>query len=81
MGMSGVVYGIFGYIWVMLRVDARCGYVLGYGTVFIMMFFLGLGFVGALDSVSTGIANWAHAGGLLAGMAIAYVSSLSGRRS
>jgi GlpG protein len=81
MGMSGVVYGIFGYIWTLLRIDPRCGYMLGYGTVFIMLFFLGLGFIGALDTVSTGIANWAHAGGLVAGMAIAYASLLPGRRS
>jgi GlpG protein len=78
LGMSGVVYGLFGYMWTLLRIDPRCGYMLGQGTVFLMLFFLVLGFTGTLDGVSTGVANWAHVGGLVAGMAIAAVTS--GRR-
>jgi GlpG protein len=75
MGMSGVVYGIFGYIWIKLKVDPREAYVLGDGTVILMMAVLALGFTGVL----AGIANGAHMGGLLAGMAIAYGSSALGQ--
>jgi GlpG protein len=68
MGMSGVVFGLFGYLWIKLRLDPRSGYVLGEAAVFIMMLVLVLGFAGIVGN----IANWAHLGGLLAGMAVAY---------
>ena len=77
MGMSGVVYGIFGYMWIRLKIEPGVGYLLSEGTVFLMMFVLVLGFAGILH----GIANWAHVGGLLAGMAIAYGSAKTGRVS
>jgi GlpG protein len=75
MGMSGVVYGLFGYLWAKLKLDPRAAYHLGEGTVFIMLAVLALGFTGILS----GLANWAHAGGLLAGAAIAYAPATSNR--
>jgi GlpG protein len=74
MGMSGVVYGMFGYMWLKLRLDPRSGYLMGEATVFIMLLVLVLGFTQVLPN----IANFAHLGGLLAGMAVAYATSLKG---
>ena len=80
LGMSGVVYGLFGYIWVKILAGLSNEYFLSDFTVFIMLFFLVLGFVGALDSmVGGGVANGAHLGGLLAGMAMGYVPALRPR--
>jgi membrane associated rhomboid family serine protease len=55
--------------------DPQSGFVLGDGTLFLLLFFLVLGFFGSLDSMlgqGSRIANWAHAGGLIAGIAIGY---------
>jgi GlpG protein len=70
-GLSGVVYGLFGYIWVKSRLEPRLGLGLSSQTVVIMLvwFFACLfGFVG-------NIANAAHAGGLVAGMVIAALTA------
>jgi GlpG protein len=63
-GMSGVVYGLFGYAWIRGKVDPASGYFLDGLTIAIMLvwFFLCLfGFLG-------GVANGAHATGLVLGM-------------
>jgi GlpG protein len=70
MGMSGVVYGLFGYIGIKLRLDPRSGYLLGEGTVFIMLLVLVMGFLRVIPD----IANWAHLGGLVTGMVLAYAA-------
>jgi GlpG protein len=81
LGMSGVCYGLFGYIWIKTLRDPHSGYLLSRETVGILLIWLVLGFVGALDRlVGSGIANWAHAGGLAAGMALAYVPDMFGPR-
>lgn len=72
LGMSGVVYGLFGYVWLRSRLDPRSGFFMPDSTVFIMIFFLVLGFAGGFGGVFGGaVANWAHAGGLGAGVALA----------
>jgi GlpG protein len=71
-GMSGVVYGLLGYIWIRGKLDPGSGLYLHPSTVFMMIvwFFVCLtGFVGH-------VANHAHAAGLLMGMAWGYLSSL-----
>jgi GlpG protein len=73
-GMSGVVYGLLGYIWVRGKVDPGCGLYLHQSTVTMMLIWLAVGFTGFL-----GIANGAHLGGLLAGMGWGYLSSLRHR--
>jgi GlpG protein len=75
LGISGVNYGLLGYIWMKKVFDPRSDFFLSDTTIFILLFFMFLGFAGILDGMSgdnTGVANWAHAGGLLAGMAIGY---------
>ena len=69
-GMSGVVYGLFGYAWVRGRLDPTSGFYLRPDVAFWMMiwFFLcASGFIG-------NVANWAHGGGLVAGAALGYAA-------
>ncbi|MCP4194515.1 MAG: rhomboid family intramembrane serine protease [Planctomycetaceae bacterium] len=68
LGMSGVVYGILGYIWIKQQFEPGVGFQLNPMTFGFLMFWLVLCFTGAMGPV----ANWAHLGGLLVGMAIAY---------
>lgn len=67
-GMSGVVYGLFGYVWVKGRFQPYLGLGIGQQTAMILMIWLALGFTGLLGP----IANTAHVVGLLVGAAIAY---------
>ncbi len=71
-GMSGVVYGLFGYIWMKARFEPESGFRIHPSEVtsLIAWFFLCMtGWIGP-------IANGAHVGGLLAGMLIGFVPAL-----
>jgi GlpG protein len=71
-GMSGVVYGLFGYIWMKARFQPEFGLHIHPNAVVYLIgwFFLCMtGWVGP-------IANGAHAGGLIAGMLIGYLPTL-----
>lgn len=70
LGMSGVVYGLFGYAWVRGRLDPTCGLYLRPDIAFWLMgwFFVCL-LVPALN-----VANWAHGAGLAAGAALGYMT-------
>ena len=79
-GMSGVGYGLLGYIITKNRFDSRERYSLSPGTTFIAMLWFTLcilrdipPFSGLLADVIPPIANAAHAVGLLTGAAIAYL--------
>jgi GlpG protein len=67
-GMSGVGYGLFGYLWMKSRFDPLGNVFLPPGTVFMFMIWFALCWSGMLGP----IANWAHTTGLVAGMAIGY---------
>jgi GlpG protein len=64
-GMSGVVYGLFGYVWMKGKYAPHEGMALHPHTVFYMVAWLVLCFTGWVGQ----IANTAHAVGLLIGMA------------
>lgn len=66
LGMSGVVYGLLGYIWMKVRYDPDTAMRLRANTVPTMLIWLLLCTTGLLGP----IANAAHIAGLLAGMAI-----------
>ncbi|MEM8677838.1 MAG: rhomboid family intramembrane serine protease, partial [Planctomycetota bacterium] len=68
-GMSGGVYGLFGYMMVRQRVAPQDGLRVSGQNIFILLVWLVLGFA----NVIPGIANYAHLFGLLMGMALAYV--------
>ena len=76
-GMSGVIYGLLGFIWIRGKLDPGSGLFLHPTNVTIMivwfLFCLTPWSTGVLGS---GVANGAHAGGLVMGMAWGWLSSL-----
>jgi len=62
-GMSGVVYGLVGYLWFYGKINPKAGYQLQPQIVIMMLVWLVVCFVFLKDSV----ANWAHLGGLIIG--------------
>lgn len=79
-GMSGVVYGLFGYIWMKSVFAPEMGLALHRTTVIILMAWLFLGFAGVLNRGDVRIANWTHGIGFLAGLAIGYIPELIRQR-
>jgi GlpG protein len=71
-GMSGVVYGLFGYAWVRSVFDPSSGFRLSQVTIIVLMGWLFLCMTPAVGRV----ANVAHVVGLIAGAAFAYLSLL-----
>lgn len=75
-GISGVVYGLFGYIWIRSTLHPEMGIVipLPMVVIFVGMIVLGLA-VGLSDAVpGWRLADLCHLGGLLVGIAVAYAS-------
>lgn len=69
-GMSGVVYGLLGFIWMKGKFDPGSGFFLHPTTVTMMLIWLCFGFTGIMP-----IANGAHTVGLAAGMAWGLISA------
>jgi GlpG protein len=63
-GMSGVVYGLFGFVWMQVRYNRRYRYKLDDRTAVMMMIW----FVVCVTGLVGPIANIGHAGGLIAGL-------------
>lgn len=75
-GMSGVVYGLLGYIWMKGKFDPSSGLFLQQQTVFIMLIWFFVCWFGWVPN----IANYAHTGGLVVGMAWGLISSFWAKR-
>ncbi len=65
-GLSGVVYGLFGFLWIRPKFHPSIPQILSQSGVIMMMFWFLICWV-----PGSGIANWAHLGGLIAGMLLA----------
>ncbi len=72
-GLSGVVYGLFGYLWFLSQYRPWSGYYIRSDIAYWLLGWLVLGFTGFLGPV----ANWGHVGGFLAGIGLAIIK---GRR-
>lgn len=70
-GMSGVNYGLIGYVWIRGRFDPAAGLHLDRQSLIFALIWFGLCFTNLVGP----IANYAHGGGLLLGMAWAFVDS------
>lgn len=70
-GMSGVVYGLFGYVWIRGHLDPAIGMLLDRTTVALMLVWFFLCFTGWVGP----IANIAHTTGLLMGMAWGFLAA------
>lgn len=75
-GMSGVIYGLLGYVWIRGKFDPASGLFLHPSTVILMIIWFVLCWTPLLGGK---IANMAHAVGLLLGMAWGYLASLRHR--
>lgn len=86
-GLSGVVYGLFGFTWMKTLFDPGSGLYIDQQTVFIALAWLAMGVAAAIPALSSTfsfmpkVANSAHFVGLVAGMAICGLTLLSRRRS
>lgn len=69
-GMSGLVYGLFGFYWICGVVKPGWGLQISNGLVGFMLLWLLIGF---FDLLWIPMANWAHLAGLIAGMLWAFV--------
>jgi len=69
-GLSGVVYGLFGYFWLAGIINPAQRLQISPGLAGFMLLWLLLGF---FDVLWLNMANWAHLGGLVAGMAWAWL--------
>jgi GlpG protein len=80
-GMSGVVFGVFGFAWMKSRFDPTAGIYIDPGSVTMMLVFMVLCMTGYMGP----IANTAHLVGLLTGVAVAIAPigwrRLTGRQS
>jgi GlpG protein len=74
-GMSGVVFGLFGYIWMKSRFEPESGFFMHPNTVFLMVAWFLICMTGAVGA----IANAAHAGGLAVGVLLGIAPTLRRR--
>jgi GlpG protein len=70
-GLSGVVFGLFGYTWMKLVYERNCGLILTRNQITFSIIWLFLCFTGWLGP----IANTAHIAGLMLGMLCGYLSA------
>ncbi len=75
-GMSGVVYALAGYVWIRGKHDHASGLFLSQQNIIFLVVWLVVCFTGFVGPV----ANYAHLGGLVSGMAIGRVSAYLARR-
>lgn len=76
LGMSGVVYGLFGYVFIKSKLDPGDGFGIDQVNEFIMFGFFVACWLGWLGN----IANAAHTGGLIVGLAWGWCSALRWNR-
>jgi len=78
-GLSGVVYGVVGYVWLWDRLRAD-KYAVPPVYLGISLFFLLIGFANLDGILGVNMANGAHLGGLLGGLAVALLHALVEKR-
>jgi len=74
-GMSGVVFGLFGFVWTQWKYYPNSGFLVPPHITFLMLFW----FVFCIVGLGGQIANFVHWGGLASGALIGYVSAVLSR--
>ncbi len=73
-GMSGVIYGLLGYIWIRQKLNPHPLLAVPSGMIIFMLLWLFACIAGVTEVfMQGGVANGAHVGGLLAGMALGWL--------
>ena len=72
-GLSGVVYGLFGFIVVKQFNDPRSGLFLPQLTIVLLLGWMIFCMLPVAESMIGGVANWAHGIGFLAGVVMGYM--------
>ena len=73
-GLSGVIYGLLGFIWIHKKLNPDSLLTIQPGIVIFMLVWLVIGITGAIDLLIDGsVANAAHGFGLLAGVVLALI--------
>ena len=83
-GMSGVVYALFGYLWIQGLTNVRFGIRLNPAIVYLMLGWFVVCWTGILEKLfGLGVANTAHTAGLVSGILISLMVTwaISTRRS
>lgn len=78
-GMSGIVYGLLGYVWIRGKLDPGSGLFLHTTTVIMMLGWFVLCYTPWLTPLVGHVANTVHAAGLVVGMAWGFFSALAHR--
>lgn len=73
-GMSGVVYGLLGYVWAQGQFNPRAGLILHQAIVIMMLIWFFVCWLGLVGNV----ANMAHTMGLVSGVALGWAYSPAG---
>lgn len=74
-GISGVLFGLFGFAWAKSTFEPQFGLYLPSQSVLVMMLWFGLCWIGIVPNV----ANWGHTCGLIAGVIAGFIPSRSSR--
>ena len=80
-GLSGVIYGLLGYIWLYPLVNPVVRFRLRGAIVGFMVGWMVIGYIGVLEPVFGRMANAAHLSGFLTGMVLGVVFGVSDRLS
>ncbi len=81
-GLSGVVYGLLGYLWIRHKLSPHPATRLPPGILGFMLFWLLICMSGVVSALlGSGVANAAHAGGLLMGMILGAIFGFFARTS
>jgi len=78
--MSGVLYGLLGFLWMQSRFNPGSGARLGNPIVVMMLAWLVLCWSGVLEIFGIRVANTAHATGLATGLLLGFFSAKLSRR-
>ncbi|MFO0818901.1 MAG: rhomboid family intramembrane serine protease [Pirellulales bacterium] len=81
-GFSGVVFGLFGYAWIMTERRPESGIVIGRDTIIMTMIFYSLCILSGMEAFADSLGKWlppvanaCHTGGLLTGLAWGFFDS------
>ena len=74
-GISGVVYGLAAYLWIVSMQRPELGFRIPTSMIALLLIVVAVGFSGMLPQLR--LSNWGHLGGFVVGLALAMVSTAS----